>query len=70
MNIDLVIRMKRYLSMEGCALSTINVYSNSLTMILKQHPNFENYNSEQLIYLLSEIKDPIYRSSIRNVVLK
>lgn len=70
MNVDLVTRMKRYLSAEGCVLSTITVYSNALSMLLKTHPDFENYNSEQLVYLLSEIKDPIYRSSIRNVVLK
>jgi integrase len=62
--------MKRYLSAEGCAMSTITVYSNTLSMLLKIHPDFDKYNSEQLVYILSEIKDPIYRSSIRNVVLK
>jgi integrase/recombinase XerD len=67
---DLVNRMIRYLVAENCAMSTIKTYSNALILILKSHPDFENYNSEKLVLLLSEIKDPIYRSNIRNVVLK
>lgn len=67
---DLVNRMIRYLVAENCADSTIRTYSKVLEKLLKEHPNFEDYNNEQLVWLLSDIKDPVYRSSIRNVILK
>jgi len=67
---DLKNRMIRYLVAENCADSTIKTYSNTLQMLLYKHPDFEFYNNEKMVHLLSEIKDPIYRSSIRNVVLK
>lgn len=62
--------MTRYLVAENCALSTIKTYTNTLNLILKNHPDFETYDSEKLVHMLSEVSDPVYRSSIRNVVLK
>lgn len=63
-------RMIRYLVAENCAESTIRTYTNSLKMLLQKYPDFEFLNNERLVFILSEIKDPVYRSSIRNVILK
>ena len=67
---DLMNRMIRYLVTQGCADSTIKTYTQILRMLLNQYPDFQDYGSEKLVYLLSEIADSIYRSSVRNVVLK
>lgn len=67
---DIVIQMQRFLSAENCAMSTIKVYANTLSLLLKKHPEFENYNNQQLVYVMSEISDPIYRNTIRSVILK
>lgn len=68
--IDLEIRMMQYLSVQGCAFSTIKAYRDILRVIRKGHPDFENYEDWQLIGLMSEVSDPITRSGYRNVILK
>lgn len=67
---DLINRMIRYLVAQNCAESTIKTYRQTLALLLRSHPQFEFYNSEQLINVMNEIKDPIYRSSIRNIIMK
>ncbi len=63
-------RMIQYLKVQGCALSTIKTYVGILRIILKFHPDFENYNSQKLIEVMNTIQDPITRSNYRNVILK
>jgi len=63
-------RMLQYLKVEGCAFSTIKAYRNILNLIEKKHPNFEFYNSSELIAIMNEVPDPITRSNYRNVILK
>lgn len=62
--------MIEYLKVQGCAMSTILAYRNTLRLILKHHPDFESYNSQQLITVLNAIPDPVTRSNYRNVILK
>lgn len=50
--------------------STIRTYRSVLRVIMQSHPNFEFYDRWQLIGVMADIKDPIYRNSIRNVILK
>lgn len=63
-------RMIEYLKVQGCALSTIISYRNVLRLILRFHPDFENYNSQKLIEVMNTIADPITRNNYRNVILK
>lgn len=63
-------RMIQYLKVQGCADSTILSYRNILRLILRLHPDFENYNSQKLIEIMNAIPDPITRSNYRNVILK
>lgn len=63
-------RMIEYLKVQGCAFSTIISYRNVLRLILRFHPDFENYSSYQLISVMNKIPDPITRSNYRNVILK
>ena len=67
---DLIERMTRYLVAQNCAESTIRTYRQALKLILKRHTQFEFYNSTQLINVMNEVEDPIYRSSIRNIIMK
>lgn len=62
--------MIQYLKVQGCAFSTIKTYIGVLRLILKYHPEFENYNSQKLIEIMNGIPDPITRSNYRNVILK
>lgn len=62
--------MIQYLKVQGCADSTIISYRNILRLILKFHPDFENYNSQKLIEIMNAIPDPVTRSNYRNVILK
>lgn len=62
--------MVQYLKVQGCALSTTQTYVGVLRIILKYHPDFENYNSQKLIEVMNAIVDPITRGNYRNVILK
>ena len=55
---------------QNLAQSTIREYSKQLESIEKRHPDFESWSSEECINFLSQINDPIYRSHVRNVILK
>ena len=63
-------RMLQYLKVQGCAESTMKTYKDVLRLMIKLHPNFENYDSCQLISIMNSIPDPITRSNYRNVILK
>lgn len=63
-------KMIQYLKVQGCALSTIKTYVGVLRVILKYHPDFEQYNSQKLIEVMDKVADPITRSNYRNVILK
>lgn len=63
-------RMIQYMKVQGCALSTIVAYSKLLCLVQKSHPQFEWYNSQQLIAIMNEIPDPITRCNYRNIILK
>lgn len=63
-------RMIEYLKVQGCAFSTMKSYRDVLRLILKNHPQFETYNSQQLISIMNSVGDPITRSNYRNVILK
>lgn len=67
---DLENRMLQYLKVQGCALSTMKSYRDLLRLILRNHPDFEIYNSFQLISIMNNVPDPITRSNYRNVILK
>lgn len=67
---NLRIKLYRYIKAEGLAESTIIEYLKQYDAVIKSHPTFENWNSEDCISFLADIKDPVYRSSRRNLVLK
>lgn len=67
---DLENRMIQYLKVQGCADSTIKSYRDVLRLILRFHPEFENYDSYKLISIMNGVPDPITRSNYRNVILK